>query len=99
MNKEKIRKVLSKVGVAGLATTVGIFTSAVVNAGNSCGKGSCGSKKVEASEKAEDAGKTSCGAGMKKSETKKEEMTAPAKKETKAKKKKNKKEAKSSCSK
>lgn len=99
MKKESIRKTLSKVGLAGLAASVALCTGSVAKAGTSCGKGSCGGKKMEEPSTTEGAAKTSCGAGMKDAETKTDDAATPTDEEATAKKKKMEEEGASSCGK
>lgn len=96
MDKEKVKKVLTKMGVASVAASLALFMSPVAKAGGStgCGKGSCGGGMKKGSEE----GKSSCGAGMKKgTEEAKDEKAAAKEEGKKKKKKKGEEEGKSSC--
>ena len=61
MNKDKIRKILSGIGIAGLVASVGVTMGACKKAQGSCGKGSCSGKNKPAAEEMMEGG--SCGKG------------------------------------
>ena len=73
MNKDRIKRVLSGIGIAGLVASVGITMGACKKGSSSCGKGSCSGKDKAGTEevKSGSCGKGSCG-GTKGEEKKKE---------------------------
>lgn len=76
MDKKKIKKVLSGLGIATLVAGMGLFSTGcnAANSSGSCGNGSGGSKEVE--EGKASCGKGSCGSGEVKETTEKAVDTA-----------------------
>ena len=64
MSKEKIRKALKNIGLAGIIAGIGLISSGCNNkASASCGKGFCGSKSSSVEKSTSSCGKGSCGKG------------------------------------
>lgn len=61
MKKEKIKKVIKGLGIAGLAAGIGLMSMGCKKDSSSCGKGSCGGNKTSTEKSSSSCGKGSCG--------------------------------------